>query len=1356
MGRAEERRKRFDTTTPTLIDEDEEDLEFGNLHPPQEGNAVPSSGIRRNPGGVQIAGAVVNLPERDGVQLGFQFGAQGGSGGSQRADSATRIWENPHDPNAHGSEINAASNTDAASSAMGRREQSPFEDTSRPPIARGVASAQSSSGSRSLLSPWKNPISPAAGKAGDASLNMFHLPKDIGIFLRTDEDDDEGALDIPPVNRGGEQDPNSGEFEVDWTGSYVYEAQPHHKSTRRPVARPSTTSQGKSRRRQPAPQVQQQHQATNLFPDAQHPTPVRTSQHPFYFDGGHPADEGESPQMVNFGSGAFVPPEQDMPGAPSFTYRPMASSPAPDSFNMQSLEQSAGNPHSVNFPPGFSFQHFQSVHPPGAPPHGFAAIPSPTPSFASSQQQSSKMQATAQEFVPRSSTPQFPPSPSHWSAGTTATSAAYERDRDWTAQQRATPTHASPAFNFGTSFGYGSVSVSSRTYDGRTMTPSPLWPDVMLYPPSASNQVSHAVASRAASTPTPTFDYPPPGMESSAYMGPSAPNPIPLVSSPTATMAPVQESMVPAAAQAVPVDVKGKKINRNRRPRKPRKLDRGTPSPGPTQMAGASKKKSTKTEVSRPRKSSETSVEEAIASEDDPRKAELEETPATRLAFKNFYKAFRAEEKESFQKAEEFALKALEDGSLPESVHYKVYLELADLAKRSNRYVEARRLYQKVCQLQPYASQGWLEYSKLEEECGFMNRVTFILHAGLEYCIYSEGLLSRAVKHQERMGDLSNARQTLARLKHVGIERVWRTVLEGALLEARAGNSDMARRVLKYLMHHVPWYGPLYLEAYKLERDQGHSDEALQIVQRGLEALPRYGPLWFGAFRLYEEIDLTEGQFHLPKAIRMIERAKLNVSKELVWKVHLEAAQMLERTALIHLSHSSEGQVRAMVPVRRRLVLTILTCPNNLRWKVWLAAGRMELAIGNFETARALFRRAHAVVQQKSRSSTLLDCARLEEFVGRTELARAILCKARAEYGSDWKVWLESVLLEMRNYKFARALEIVGRALEIHTGTGRLWATLVQLQHFIGNDMAQQKALRRALLSVPKSGEVWCEGGRIHLNPFSATFDVDRAKRCLYFATKFTPQFGDSFVESLRVEMLSQWLLPIAMYLWRKTKNSYLAPRGSANLTKYIFDISLAIAIARNNGGNEKHLPQTQYREIIVPLRKKLRYESLQSRIDLTDIRLSCANADPNYGALWFHCRKLPTDTPRKVIENAAEMVAKELFNHAHIYLAAMLRRLAVIATTEIPRPKHEGIESSDPEVIAWEMNIDTKLRDAISLADMLNPVDPTTGLVFLESTSKGSTFVTGLFEMSNPRLIKDLPLYERRRAVFGTDALLP
>ena len=55
---------------------------------------------------------------------------------------------------------------------------------------------------------------------------------------------------------------------------------------------------------------------------------------------------------------------------------------------------------------------------------------------------------------------------------------------------------------------------------------------------------------------------------------------------------------------------------------------------------------------------------------------------------------------------------------------------------------------------------------------------------------------------------------------------------------------------------------------------------------------------------------------------------------------------------------------------------------------------------------------------------------------------------------------------------------------------------------------------------MPKSGEVWCEGARIFLNPHAACFDLHVARRLLNFAIEFTPQYGDSFIEYLRLQML--------------------------------------------------------------------------------------------------------------------------------------------------------------------------------------------------------------------------------------------
>ena len=760
----------------------------------------------------------------------------------------------------------------------------------------------------------------------------------------------------------------------------------------------------------------------------------------------------------------------------------------------------------------------------------------------------------------------------------------------------------------------------------------------------------------------------------------------------------------------------------------------------------------------------------------DTKRAEIEESPAARAAYKEFYREFRAKERISFKEAESFAKQTLERSTLPEILHWRVQLELADLAKRSNRIVEARNLYKQVCELQPYASQGWLEYSKLEEECGHLNRCANILENGLEYCEYSESLLTRAIKHAEKMGKLDIARQLLARLKHVGIEKVWRTVLEGAMLEARAGNGLMARRVLKYLMHHVPWYGPLYLEAYRLERDRGRLDDALAIVEQGLTSIPRYGPLWFGAFRLCEALDRSEKAFHLPRTSAMLMRATQNISRELVWKIHLDAAQILERAAIQACSENASLVLDDQLKLcRQRFALTAATCPPNLCWKVWLASGRMELSAGNPDRARALFLRAQNVVPDKGRAAALLECSRLEEFVGNPELARAILARSRFEVNSDWKVWLESVLLEVRSGHHHRAIILARRALETHSGTGRLWACLVQLRHYDGGEEAQFSSLKRALRAVPKSGEVWCEGGRIHLNPFSNTFDLTEARRHLFFATRFTPQYGDSFLETMKLELLEQWIAPIALNMWQVLQPLFLKRisdcPASDEIDNVVADVVVSAArqvlLALNSDETTSPGDEVSDAEIQLhsSLRKDLTVESCRATLDNSELERRCANADPNYGLLWFHCRNGPIDTARTVITRGRDVMIGEIISLAHIYIAANVRRFALITTLRHQNqmePSKVGGEQTAPTEIdehgldELEALLDSRLRAASSLEKMLQPGerDEKSGMVLLESSVSGSDFVTGLVELNKHKPLEDLPLNLRRRALFGSDAL--
>ena len=93
---------------------------------------------------------------------------------------------------------------------------------------------------------------------------------------------------------------------------------------------------------------------------------------------------------------------------------------------------------------------------------------------------------------------------------------------------------------------------------------------------------------------------------------------------------------------------------------------------------------------------------------------------------------------------------------------------------------------------------------KMEEERGHFGRCLRILTEGLRQCPYHEALMLKGIKHLERLGELGTARSLLAQLQSVPINQSWRTLLEGSLLEARAGETETARRIFKFLIQQAP------------------------------------------------------------------------------------------------------------------------------------------------------------------------------------------------------------------------------------------------------------------------------------------------------------------------------------------------------------------------------------------------------------------------------------------------------------------------------------------------------------------------------------------------------------------------
>lgn len=423
-----------------------------------------------------------------------------------------------------------------------------------------------------------------------------------------------------------------------------------------------------------------------------------------------------------------------------------------------------------------------------------------------------------------------------------------------------------------------------------------------------------------------------------------------------------------------------------------------------------------------------------------------------------------------------------------------------------------------------------------------------------------------------------------------------------------------------------------------------------------------------------------------------------------------------------------------------------MLCPPNLSWKIWLASGRTEVSYGNTKGARELFLRAYDSVSEKGRSTVLLECARLEEFGGDLSLSRAILCKARQQFGkSDWKVWLSSVNLECRCGQRERAIAFAQEALKIHRGTGRLWSALIQLRHDDG-ELCQMKVLKCALQAVPKSGEVWCEGARIHINPFSPTFDLQEALRHLSFATRFTPQYGDSFLEQLRLNMMDRWLIPVATPFINDMYDKFLS--ASKNNPMQVEDAYQFIAKHTKKAADVMKTQLQESKDSAV----------MRDVLDTSELELRCSSADPNYGHLWFQCRNSPIETAREVITQAKVLMADYVIDYSYMYIAAMVRRAGVLmlihhrtetiiaAPTDINQQacptKSSAVQGLPrPNSHEWDRVVEEQLRAAPSLEQMLLPGS---------GGVPGSMFTTGCGGGSYDW--DTLSLTEKRRILFGID----
>lgn len=416
-------------------------------------------------------------------------------------------------------------------------------------------------------------------------------------------------------------------------------------------------------------------------------------------------------------------------------------------------------------------------------------------------------------------------------------------------------------------------------------------------------------------------------------------------------------------------------------------------------------------------------------------------------------------------------------------------------------------------------------------------------------------------------------------------------------------------------------------------------------------------------------------------------------------------------------------ETRDIMLEKSRISLTksLLLCPPNLRWKLFIVGARLELYIGRIDVARKLLGKSFSEVPTKSKASVYIECSRLEEYIYNISRAKKILNKAEKDLQYDWRIWLEKVLLSTRAGNINEALVLSRQATVCHPGTGRIWALYIQLFHrweggyilhksnknekfsnkkkginmishlppnhehlnkiLIDNPSLSPKdiIIRQAVAEVPKSGEVWCEYGRCCLNPLLLDdFNLRFAQQSLAFAIQFTPQYGDTFVEYIRLEMICQRILQPLCHTFNIDYNQFVLKY--LNLDPDSDLINQCLNKENNQQINLTHNRVDMIKQILSltldtkSYTPRLKTHSLS--VTIPNLHKRCVNADPNYGSLWFHCRHLPYDIPGCVLVNAERSLQHELTSSIELYIRAVFIFMMKCFHESCSKPNQDNVDN--------------------------------------------------------------------------------
>ncbi|KRX01430.1 hypothetical protein PPERSA_01333 [Pseudocohnilembus persalinus] len=142
---------------------------------------------------------------------------------------------------------------------------------------------------------------------------------------------------------------------------------------------------------------------------------------------------------------------------------------------------------------------------------------------------------------------------------------------------------------------------------------------------------------------------------------------------------------------------------------------------------------------------------------------------------------------------------------IPGNYVWRILLELAEISKKEYLFQHAKCFYSICISLQPFHYEIWLDFAKMEEELGNIQKAIQILENSLQFFKNNEILILKLLKIYDKQGDIIKVRQVLSKLANQKLEKVWKIILEGALIELKHGKLQHAEKALNFLSQNLEY-----------------------------------------------------------------------------------------------------------------------------------------------------------------------------------------------------------------------------------------------------------------------------------------------------------------------------------------------------------------------------------------------------------------------------------------------------------------------------------------------------------------------------------------------------------------------